>query len=102
LRLGIKYIFGYQSDFGAYDTTIINEQEAEKIIAVIREAYPNVWDWIADRAKIVHQCHDWKLVVVGDPSIGGTMVSRWFECIRCKQEIDLSEWLTKREDICNK
>lgn len=27
--------------------------------------------------------HKWRYTAVGDPSIGGTMVSRYFECSRC-------------------
>jgi hypothetical protein len=42
LRLAIRYTFGYQADFGAYDTTIINEKAARKIIEIIHEAYPGL------------------------------------------------------------
>lgn len=38
--IGIRYMFGAQSRFGAYDTTSLEREQAEKFIAILREAYP--------------------------------------------------------------
>lgn len=52
----------------------------------------------------VRRHHKWRFVEVGDPSIGGTMVSRFFTCEHCEKVIDTTEWLTSKydEDVCNK
>lgn len=38
--LAIKYIFGYQSKFGHYDTVCLDREQAYKLVDIINEAYP--------------------------------------------------------------
>jgi len=37
--------------------------------------------------RINNSCiHEWREVAIGDPSIGGSMVSRFHQCIQCGKE----------------
>lgn len=39
--VAIRYVFGYKSRFGHFDTICINREQAEKLVTVIRSVYPN-------------------------------------------------------------
>lgn len=42
--IGLKYMFKYQSKFGAFDTVCLEREQAERLIAILREAYPIKYD----------------------------------------------------------
>lgn len=42
LWLAVRYVFGYQSQYGAYSETLVSEGQANKIIDAIKKAYPNL------------------------------------------------------------
>lgn len=39
VRLAAKYVFGYQSKFGAYDSILIGPEDARRIVETIEEVY---------------------------------------------------------------
>lgn len=41
VKYAIKYVFGYQSRFGAFDEVIINPDDAEKINGYLNKIKPN-------------------------------------------------------------
>lgn len=39
--VAVRYVFGYRSKYGSFDTVCLDAEQAERLIGVIRQAYPD-------------------------------------------------------------